>query len=74
MDNIEQLIKDELARSVKRYAVVQVAVQIAIQAVAYGSMAFFVWQIQGQIQDLLEMFRELPGQAIDQILPDSLRR
>lgn len=74
MDNIEQLIRDELARSVKRYTVVQVTIQVAIQAVAYGSMAFFVWQIQSRIQDLLEMLRDMPGQAIEQILPDSLRR
>ena len=43
--------------------------RILVQGLAYGITFIFVWEIRGQIQDILDVVESLPGAAIDAIDP-----
>ena len=71
MDNpdIQQIIRDEVKRAVRWQPYVQLGIQILVQGLAYGITFIFVWEIRGQIQDILDVVESLPGAAIDAIDP-----
>ena len=71
MDNpdIQQIIRDEVRRAVRWQPFVQLGIQLVIQGLAYGTIFIFVWQLSGQIQDILELVQTFPGAATDALNP-----
>ena len=59
--SVEALIKAELARFARRQLFVQVAVQLVVQAAAYGSMAFFLYRIHRTVQQGCRRAPERPA-------------
>ena len=67
--DIQQIIREEVRRAVRWQPFVQLVIQVVVQGLAYGTVLIFVWQLRGQIQDILELVQSLPGAAIDSLDP-----
>ena len=73
-DSIEELIKTELARFARRQAVTQIVVQAIIQAIAYGSMAFFLYRIHRTVQQAVDRLQNVPQGALESLQRGPERR
>ena len=51
---------------------VQLGIQVVVQDLAYGVTFIFIWELRGQIQDVLEVIESLPGAAVDALDPGRL--
>ena len=72
MDNpdIQQIIREEVRRAVRWQPLVQLAIQVVVQGLAFTFI--FIWELRGQIQDVLEVIESLPGAAVDALEPGRL--
>ena len=61
-------IRDEIdaavGRQVRRLLGVQVIVQAAIQAIAYGSVALVLWRLNQAIQRVVDVLGDVPGEVL----------
>lgn len=67
--DIQQIVRDEVRRAVRWQPFVQLGIQILVQGLAYGVTFIFIWELRGQIQDVLAVVESLPGAAIDTLDP-----
>ena len=67
--SVEALIKTELERFARRQLFTQVAVQLVVQTVAYGSMAFFLYQIYRTVQQVAVGLQNAPQEMLDSLRP-----
>ena len=56
-EHFSNMVQAEISRAVKRQAKVQIGIQVAAQIAAYGSAAFFMWQITGQLEGAIDAVR-----------------
>ena len=57
-DHFSKMMQAEIRRAVRRQATVQIGIQAIAQIAAYGSAAFFIWQITGQLEGAIGTVRE----------------
>ena len=57
-DHFSKMMQAEIRRAVRRQATVQIGIQAIVQIAAYGSAAFFIWQITGQLEGAIDTVRE----------------
>lgn len=67
--SVEALIKAELARFARRQLFTQIAVQLVVQAVAYGSMAFLLYRIHRTVQQVAAGLQNAPQEMLDSLRP-----
>lgn len=56
--DFRNMIQAEIRRAVGRQAAVQTLIQAGAQILAYGSAAFFIWQITGQLEGAIDTVGE----------------
>ena len=68
---LKAAVRDEIeavvGSHVRRLLGVQVIVQAAIQALAYGSVALILWRLDQAIQRALNVLGDVPGEALQNI-------
>ncbi len=76
IEEIRELIKAETAKLAARQIKVQLVIQGAIQAIAWGSVAVVMWQINRAVQQVQNRILELPDELIEQMqnMPEQLRQ
>ena len=76
IEEIRELIKAETTKLVARQVKVQLMIQGAIQAITWGSVALFMWQINRAVQEVQNRILALPDEVIEQMqdVPERLRQ
>ena len=76
IEEIKELIKAETTKLAATQVKVQLMIQGAIQAITWGSVALFMWQINRAVQQVQNRILELPDEVIGQMqnMPEQIRQ
>ena len=75
-EELRELIKCEVTKLAAKQVKLQLMIQGAIQAITWGSVGLFMWQINRAVQQVQNGILALPEEVIEQMqnMPEQLRQ